>query len=124
MVEHSAVNRRVASSNLARGANLLTENKSLGDLKSPASPQLLNVNPYWSGAVRLNPDGKSIAYKVRKLGVENIWLQPIDGSPGRQITSFSSDGIREFNWSPDGKTLGILREKSESDVVLLQETKE
>jgi Tol biopolymer transport system component len=97
---------------------------ALMNLKSPASPRLLNVNPYWSGAVRLNPDGESIAYKVRKLGVENIWLQPTDGSPGRQITSFSSDDIREFHWSPDGKTLGILREKSESDVVLLQETRQ
>jgi Tol biopolymer transport system component len=97
---------------------------ALLNLKLSTSPQLLNVNPHFHRAVRLTPDGKSVAYAVSENGVDNIWLQPLDGSTGQQITNFSSDSIREFHWSPDGKNLGILREKSESDVVLLQETKE
>jgi Tol biopolymer transport system component len=50
-----------------------------------------------------------------------LWLQPIDGSPGRQITNFKTDRIRSFRWSPDGKRIGILSERVEGDVVLLRE---
>ena len=56
-------------------------------------------------------------------GVDNIWIQPIDGSAGRQITNFDSEQILSFRWSPDGKYLGILRGHTDSDVVLLQESK-
>lgn len=44
------------------------------------------------------------------------------GNPGRQITNFRADGIREFEFSTDGKMLGVLQEHVESDVVLLQDT--
>jgi hypothetical protein len=55
--------------------------------------------------------------------VDNIWIQPLDGSAGRQITKFESEQILSFHWSPDGKNLGILRGHTDSDVVLLQESK-
>ncbi len=46
-VEHSAVNRRVASSNLARGANLFVINRLTGDQKAflpnVCKPQFLIV---------------------------------------------------------------------------------
>jgi Tol biopolymer transport system component len=67
------------------------------------------------------PDGKSVAYIVRDKGVDNIWTQPLDGSPGRQITNFTSENIEQFRWSPDGKTLAVARTHKISDVVLLQE---
>ena len=41
---------------------------------------------------------------------------------GRTI-NFASEHIDSFHWSPDGKSLGVLRSHSESDVVLLQESK-
>ena len=44
-------------------------------------------------------------------------------SPGGQITKFDSEQILSFHWSPDGKSLGILRGHTDSDVVLLQESK-
>jgi Tol biopolymer transport system component len=52
-----------------------------------------------------------------------MWVQPFDGSAPHQITSFNSEQIKMFHWSPDGKNLALSREHSESDVVLLQETK-
>jgi eukaryotic-like serine/threonine-protein kinase len=61
-------------------------------------------------------------YPIRESGVDNLWLQPLDGSRGRQITNFESDGIQNFRFSPDGKTLGVFREHTESDVVLLHDT--
>jgi Tol biopolymer transport system component len=48
-------------------------------------------------------------------------VQPLDGSPGRQITNFKSGTFRTFSWSPDGKSLAVIRETSQSDVVLLRE---
>lgn len=74
-----------------------------------------------TNAISFTPDGKSVAYIIRDHGVDNIWVQPLDGSPGRQITNFPSEHIAEFQWSPDGKTLAVARTHDTSDVVLLRE---
>ncbi|MFZ0773343.1 MAG: protein kinase [Candidatus Sulfotelmatobacter sp.] len=90
------------------------------DLGSPA-PRLLDADPrITTGGLQFTPDGKGMAYPVHENGVDNLWIQPLDGSPGRQITNFTSEQITSFHWSPDGKSLGILRSHAESDVVLLQ----
>ncbi len=101
----------------------VTEEIALLDLESLSKPRLLPTNPHFSGGVQFTPDGKALAYPVRESGVDNLWVQPLDGSPGRQITHFTSDVIDQFHWSPDGKKLAVLRTHSESDVVLLQESK-
>jgi Tol biopolymer transport system component len=69
----------------------------------------------------LTPDDKAVAYPIMENGVSNIWVQPLDGSPGRQITDFKSGTFRSFSWSPDGKSLALIRDVSQSDVVLLHE---
>ncbi|MGA2374183.1 MAG: protein kinase [Candidatus Sulfotelmatobacter sp.] len=99
------------------------EKVALLDIGS-AAPRLSDADPRVTrGGVQFTPDGKSVAYPIHENGVDNIWIQPLDGSPGRQITNFTSDQITSFHWSPDGKSLGVLRNHSESDVVLLQEAK-
>jgi len=67
-------------------------------------------------------EDKAVAYPIRENEVDNIWVQPLDGSRGRQITNFDSEQILNFRWSPDGKSLCILRGHTDSDVVLLQES--
>ncbi len=67
-------------------------------------------------------EGKAVAYPIRENEVDNIWVQPLDGSRGRQITNFDSEQILNFRWSPDGKSLCILRGHTDSDFVLLQES--
>jgi len=57
------------------------------------------------------------------VGWAFLWLQPLDGSPGRQITNFKSERIHGFHWSFDGSKLGLVRGHTDSDVVLLQESK-
>jgi len=74
-----------------------------------------------AGAVVFTPDGRAVAYPILENGVSNIWVQPLDGSPGRQITNFKSGTFRNFRWSPDGKWLAVIRDVSQSDVVLLRE---
>jgi len=69
---------------------------------------------------RFSPDGKGIVYPVREKGVDNLWLQPLDGGPGRQLTNFGSLKIYSYQWSPDGKSLALVRGDSPSDLVLIQ----
>jgi len=73
--------------------------------------------------VRFTHDGKAVAYPFREQDVDNLWLQPLDGSPGKQITNFKSEHITDFHWSFDGSKLGLVRGHTDSDVVLLQESR-
>jgi Tol biopolymer transport system component len=63
-----------------------------------------------------------VAYTIVENGVANVWAQPLDGSPGHRLTNFTSDQIRAFQFSPDGKSLGVARFHVVSDVVLLRDT--
>ncbi len=100
-----------------------THRIALLDVATLSSPRFLEANPRISKGVQFTADGKAVAYPVAENGVDNVWLQPINGDPGRQITHFDSEQIFSFHWSPDGKNLGILRGHTDSDVVLLQESK-
>ncbi len=112
---------------MVKYVNAETENGTIKiallDLSTLSTPRLLDANLNISAGPQFAPDGKAVAYPVRENGVDNVWIQPIDGSPGHQITKFDSEQILSFHWSPDGKNLGILRGHTDSDVVLLQESK-
>jgi eukaryotic-like serine/threonine-protein kinase len=75
-----------------------------------------------NGGLGFTPDSRAVMNAIRESGVDNLWTQPLDGSPGRRITFFSSEQISNFAWSPDGKTLGVIRGHSDSDVVLIRDT--
>ncbi len=100
-----------------------TRKIALLNLESPTSPRLLDANSHISGGVQFTRDRKAIAYPIRENGADNLWVQPLDDSAGHQITNFKSDQIVQFHWSPDGTKLAVLRVHSESNVVLIQETK-
>ena len=67
-------------------------------------------------------DGTSLLYSTAEKGVDNIWSQPINGGPGHQITTFSSEEIVFYQLTPDGKSMVLHRRRGNSDVVLLQDT--
>jgi len=96
---------------------------ALLDLATLRSPRMFDANSRISKGGEFMADGKSVAYPVKENGVDNVWVQPVEGTPGHQITHFTSEQILSFHWSPDGKKLGILRGHTDSDVVLLQESK-
>jgi eukaryotic-like serine/threonine-protein kinase len=81
----------------------------------------VDPNPDIADAPRYTPDGKALVYPITQNGVGNVWLQPLDGSPGRQITNFKSDQITLIKWSPDGKNIGIVTRRTDADVVVLRE---
>lgn len=62
-------------------------------------------------------------YSFRDNNADNLWLQPLDGSLGKQVTQFKSERIADFHWSFDGAKLALVRGHVESDVVLMRDTK-
>jgi Tol biopolymer transport system component len=76
-----------------------------------------------SGIIRWSPNGRALTYVDTRGGVSNIWSQPLDGSPPRQVTDFRADQIFFFDWSRDGKQLAISRGLFTTDVVLISDFK-
>jgi serine/threonine protein kinase len=74
--------------------------------------------------IRYTPDGRALAYIVRENGVDNLWRQNLDGSPGKPLTSFKTEHINDFHWSFDGKQLAVVRGHTDSDVVLMREQRQ
>ncbi|MBI4908646.1 MAG: hypothetical protein HY820_33815, partial [Acidobacteria bacterium] len=53
--------------------------------------------------LRWTRDNKGIGYVERNGSVSNLWVQPVDGSPRRQITNFQGGLVRDFDWSAEGR---------------------
>ena len=90
---------------------------------SSSPPRILDASRYSSSSLQFTSDGKAVVYVIREKGVDNVWVQPLDGSAGHPITEFKSEEIWSFSLSPDGKSLAVLRGHYDSDVVLLEESK-
>jgi Tol biopolymer transport system component len=107
------------------GENLTNVQKIvLVALDAGPNPQTRQFEPnaHISEGPHFTPDGKSVVYAIRENGVSNLWQQPIDGGPGHQITNFTKEEfIQSWSFSPDGRSLGMIRSHVESDAVLLHE---
>ena len=69
--------------------------------------------------IRWSPDGQSIAYANSPGGLSDIWAQPLDGSPPKQLTNFKAEQIIAFEWSRDNHSLAFVSRVETSDVVLI-----
>jgi eukaryotic-like serine/threonine-protein kinase len=96
-------------------------NISLVSIESGTVLRTLEFDPRHVGSVSFSPDGKGVVYPIREKGVDNLWLQPLDGGPGRQITNFPALKIYSYRWSQDGKSLAFVRGEAPSDLVLIQD---
>jgi eukaryotic-like serine/threonine-protein kinase len=85
-----------------------------------ATPRLLEAADA-IGAIRFTLDGAAVAYRVREHGADSIQIQPLDGSPRRELMRFSGAAVANFRWSPDGSKLAVGRQRVDSDVVLLRD---
>jgi Tol biopolymer transport system component len=68
-------------------------------------------------------DGKALDYIVNRGGVGNIWRQSRSGGPPAPITSFTSQMIFFFAYSPDGNTAVLGRGKDADDLVVITDAK-
>jgi serine/threonine protein kinase len=74
---------------------------------------------FYGQTIRWMSDGRALSYIVTRNGVSNLWSQPIEGGPPKQLTDFKSDLIFSYAWSRDGKKLALARGTKTSDVVLI-----
>lgn len=86
-------------------------------------PKLIRDLPAHYGRFRWTPDGRSLSYADKQSGVGNIWVQPLDGSPPKQLTIWKPDPIPAFDWSRDGKWLAYAVGSITSDVVVINDTR-
>ncbi len=94
--------------------------KKVGIVSSEGGEPIRTFNPMPSiPPPRWTPDGRALSYLVTRDGASNVWLQPIDGSPPRQVTDFKTERIHYFAWSRDGKWLACARGQEPTDVVLI-----
>jgi Tol biopolymer transport system component len=68
---------------------------------------------------RWSPDGRALLYPKNQGDVSAIWMQPIDGTPPRQITIFQTDRIFDFDLSADGKQFVLARGRQVGDIVMI-----
>jgi Tol biopolymer transport system component len=74
------------------------------------------------GGLMYTPDGNAVVYQVREKGVDNLWVQPLDGGAFHPLTHFTKDHIMRAAYSMDGKKMAIVHGQFESDAVLLHDT--
>ena len=74
----------------------------------------------WDTLLRWSADSQSLTFVDNRGGFENVWAQPIDGGPAKQLTDFKDRDIFSFDWSRDGSLVtskGVIT----SDVVLISD---
>jgi Tol biopolymer transport system component len=83
-----------------------------------------DIRPVPRGArfPRFTPDNKAFAYVLYEQGVEKFFLQPLDGSAGHVMATFRNAGrLEDFRFSPDGKSIAVIRQHNTQDVVLIRQ---
>ena len=73
-----------------------------------------------SRSVRFSPDGRSFIYIDSRDKVDNLWEQPIDGAPARQLTNFTEDKIFLFDIAYSTVKYIFARVTDTSDVVMIR----
>jgi Tol biopolymer transport system component len=69
--------------------------------------------------VQWSADGRALWYVETVKGISNLSRYDLDSNSTRQITSFPSDRIFAYAWSPDFKTLACVRGSEVKDVILM-----
>jgi Tol biopolymer transport system component len=76
-------------------SNVSTNKNALVPLDAGPNPpvRLLDPDLREGQNPQFTPDGGAIVYPIPENGVVSLWLQPLDGSRGRQITAFETDVV-------------------------------
>ncbi len=68
---------------------------------------------------RWTTDGKGLIYVNSRDRTHNLWSQPLDNKPPKQLTFFESGQIARFKQDRDGKGFALSRGNESSDVVMM-----
>lgn len=66
------------------------------------------------------PDGKNLAYDLKRGDAAQIMIQPLNGGEPYALTDFRSEEIFDFDWSADGTRLAVILGKPLNDAVLIK----
>jgi hypothetical protein len=79
--------------------NAVTNFLVLVSLDASQGPRrrLLDPDPRFSGGPVFTPDGKDVVYAISENGVDNLWLQPLNGSRVIKLRIFRRMGFRCSN---------------------------
>ena len=69
--------------------------------------------PVWT------PDDKGITLIVAPGEQQNLWLQPVDGGPGKPMTNFTTPGVARRDYSRDGKRIAIVRAEGIGNAIMI-----
>ena len=86
-----------------------------------SAPKALSSGIYDTSPL-CSADGKWV-YFVDRPGISHLMRVPLDGGKAESVpgADIPSEVIADFHWSPDGKTIAVIREHDVADVVLLRE---
>jgi len=73
------------------------------------------------GGLQWTADGRAICFVASRTGLPNLWAQPIEGGPAKQLTNFKSDYISRYALSRDGKQIAVSRGSDTKDIVLIKD---
>jgi TolB protein len=84
-------------------------------LKVFDAPRFVNIGrgPVWT------PDDKGITMVVAPGELQNLWLQPVDGGEGKQMTNFQLPGVARREYSRDGKRIAIVRAEGFGNAIMI-----
>jgi len=87
----------------------------------PTKSLTLPLSANIAAGLMWTPDGRAVTYLDQLNSAGNIWSQPLDGGPPKQLTNFRSDLIFRSAWSKDGKQLAVSHGTLTNDVVLIKD---
>lgn len=70
-------------------------------------------------SARWRLDGQALVFRRTENHVDNLWQQPLQNGPPRQLTTFAADQIFSFRYSHDGRRLILSRGRVVVNVVLI-----
>jgi len=73
-------------------------------------------------ALQITPDGTAVLFIDQGKNVSSLVSQPLDGSAGRQLTSFSREQFYSFDQSADGRIV-LSRGLRTTDAVMITESR-
>lgn len=73
----------------------------------------ISRGPIWT------PDDKGISVIIAPGEKQELWLQPVDGSSGKQITDVGLPGIARRDYSRDGKRIAIVRAQGFGNAIMI-----
>lgn len=94
---------------------------SSGRMVSEVPLEMSDLAGEGSSTMRFSPDNRAAVYSVLRNGGRTLFYQALDGSASHALLEPVQEGIPDFNWSPSGKQLAIVGQKSSSDVVLIKD---